>query len=88
MGHYNKQNYRFLEKLKEYYSYIILVTGNHDYYLISKSGLPGRIEAMFAEEKAKLNRILASSDVIVTHIPPDWSVIPKGAENDLANSYY
>lgn len=167
LGHYNKQNYKFLEKLKQYYPYILLVPGNHDYYLISKSiknkykrnsihrffemmsmaeqlpglhfldgnqveiegivfggcgmwydfeygiqklnadwngifnhwkansndsvlieGLPRRIKVMFDEEKAKLNKVLGTSDVIVTHIAPDWSVIPEDTVNDLSNSYY
>ncbi|MBT2292076.1 metallophosphoesterase [Paenibacillus albidus] len=37
LGHYNKQNLMLLTKLKMYYSRILLVAGNHDYYLISKS---------------------------------------------------
>lgn len=37
LGHYNSQNYKLLEKLKKHYKYIVIVPGNHDYYLISKS---------------------------------------------------
>ncbi|TVX96274.1 metallophosphoesterase family protein [Cohnella terricola] len=167
IGHYNIQNIRFLEKVKKYYPYILIVPGNHDYYLISKStknkykrnsinrflemktmaeqisgisyldgnlveidgivyggcgmwydfeyglqqlkadwnrvfdnwksisndsvlieGLPRRVEAMFMKEKAKLMKILNISDVVVTHISPDWSKVPKSKEMDLSNSFY
>jgi predicted phosphodiesterase len=37
IGHFNKQNYRLLKALKMHYKYILLVAGNHDYYLQSKS---------------------------------------------------
>jgi len=36
-GHYILQDYFLLEKLKNYYKYIILVPGNHDYYLIGRN---------------------------------------------------
>ncbi|MFC5472318.1 metallophosphoesterase [Cohnella suwonensis] len=167
LGHYNKQNYRLLEKLNKFYKHILLVPGNHDYYLISKSiknkykrnsinrflemklmaeqlsgihfldgdqievdgivfggcgmwydfeyglqqlnetwdrvfdnwqsisndsvlieGLPRRVEAMFMEEKVKLKKILNSTDVLVTHISPDWSKVPKDKATELFNSYY
>ena len=35
LGHYNYQNYRFLLELRNYYNHIILVAGNHDFYLVS-----------------------------------------------------
>jgi DNA repair exonuclease SbcCD nuclease subunit len=37
IGHFNKQNYTLLKALKMHYKYILLVAGNHDYYLQSKS---------------------------------------------------
>jgi Icc-related predicted phosphoesterase len=37
LGHYNHQNLWLLEELKNHYDYIILVSGNHDYYLVSSS---------------------------------------------------
>ncbi|MBP1991417.1 metallophosphoesterase [Paenibacillus eucommiae] len=37
LGHRNKQNYKLLKELKNYYSYILLVAGNHDYYMESSS---------------------------------------------------
>jgi predicted phosphodiesterase len=37
IGHYNKQNYKLLTALKEHYVYILLVAGNHDYYMPSPS---------------------------------------------------
>lgn len=37
LGHYNHQNLWLLEELKEYYKYILLVAGNHDYYLVSSN---------------------------------------------------
>jgi predicted phosphodiesterase len=37
IGHHNKQNVKFLKMLKTYYKHILLVPGNHDYYLVSKS---------------------------------------------------
>lgn len=167
LGHYNKQNLKLLEKLKRHYKHILLVPGNHDYYLVSKSiknkykrnsinryfemksmaeqlegvffldgnqvvldgivfggcgmwydfeyglkklnsdwdriynnwklisndavlieGLPRRTEAMFKEEKAKLQNILDKSDVVITHIAPDWSSVPADKEMELFNSFY
>jgi metallophosphoesterase superfamily enzyme len=35
LGHYNHQNVLFLEELTKTYTYILLVFGNHDYYMIS-----------------------------------------------------
>ncbi|WP_121616604.1 metallophosphoesterase [Virgibacillus halodenitrificans] len=37
LGHYNKQNYWFLEELSKVYTNILLVIGNHDFYLITKN---------------------------------------------------
>ncbi|PAD70649.1 hypothetical protein CHH83_02265 [Bacillus sp. 7586-K] len=37
LGHYNHQNKWLIEELKKYYSFILLVAGNHDYYLISSN---------------------------------------------------
>lgn len=37
LGHYERQNKLFLEKMKQFYEHIILVSGNHDYYLVSNS---------------------------------------------------
>lgn len=167
LGHYNKQNYMLLNKLKTHYKSILLVAGNHDYYLITKSirnkyryhsvnrldemkqmvrnlsdvfyldgnkveiegityggtgmwydfeygaqklhkskdeiydhwkdysndsvliaGTPRLIESMFQSEAEKLNTIIEASDVIVTHISPDWSAIPADRLNYLANSFY
>lgn len=167
LGHYNKQNFIFLEKLKEHYKYILLVAGNHDYYLVTKSiknkykrnsihrfqemkimaeqipgvlfldgntieiggitfggagmwydfqygihqlnidvkkiydswksisndsvlieGLPRLVEAMYVQELTKLKKILDISDVVVTHISPDWSNVPLDKINDISNSFY
>ncbi|NEW06630.1 hypothetical protein GK047_11455 [Paenibacillus sp. SYP-B3998] len=167
LGHSNKQNYIFLKLLKEHYTNILIVIGNHDYYLdkatlAGKSGqdsmdrmkemkllasqLPGityldgdcveldgvtyggcgmwydlqygiqvlkstkdhifrhwtkvsndfsRIQGkprltldMFTKEKAKLDKIIANSQVILTHVSPDWSRVPEGRELDLATSFY
>lgn len=167
LGHYNKQNFIFLEKLKEYYRHILLVAGNHDYYLVSNSiknkyrynsmrrfqemktiaeqipgvlfldgdtveisgvsfggtgmwydfqyginqlnidankvyeswklisndsvlieGLPRLVEAMYTEELTKLKKVLDRSDVIITHISPDWSKVPLDHINDSSNSFY
>lgn len=35
LGHYNAQNFEFLKQMKEHYKNILLVFGNHDYYMIS-----------------------------------------------------
>ncbi|MFE6074197.1 metallophosphoesterase [Paenibacillus sp. NPDC057886] len=35
LGHRNKQNYALLCALKRYYTHILLVAGNHDYYLVN-----------------------------------------------------
>lgn len=37
LGHANWQNILFLETLRKYYSNVVLVHGNHDFYLISKN---------------------------------------------------
>lgn len=37
MGHNNKQNFIFITILKEYYEHILIVPGNHDYYLESSN---------------------------------------------------
>jgi predicted phosphohydrolase len=37
LGHYNLQNYWFLEELSKVYSSILLVLGNHDFYMITKN---------------------------------------------------
>ncbi|WP_128101508.1 metallophosphoesterase [Paenibacillus sp. DCT19] len=167
LGHYNKQNFIFLEKLREHYKYILLVAGNHDYYLVTKSiknkykrnsihrfeemkimaekipgvlfldgntieiggttfggagmwydfqygiyqlnievnkiydnwksisndsvlieGLPRLVEAMYVQELTKLKKILDTSDVVVTHISPDWTKVPLDKINDISNSFY
>lgn len=38
IGHNLKQNFEFIKELKKSYEHIILVLGNHDYYLTSLSG--------------------------------------------------
>ncbi|QDS35020.1 metallophosphoesterase [Brevibacillus brevis] len=35
LGHYNWQNKLFIEELKHFYEHILIVAGNHDYYLVS-----------------------------------------------------
>ena len=37
LGHYNKMDMDVLKELRKYYEHIVVVTGNHDRYLISKS---------------------------------------------------
>lgn len=37
LGHYNHQNFFFLEELKKIYATILVVRGNHDLYLVSGS---------------------------------------------------
>lgn len=37
LGHYNRQNYWFLEELSKVYTNILLVLGNHDFYMITKN---------------------------------------------------
>jgi predicted phosphodiesterase len=167
LGHSNKQNYIFLKLLKENYANIVIVIGNHDYYLdkatlLGKSShdsvdrimemkrlasqLPGvayldgdiveldgltyggcsmwydlqygiqvlkasqdhifrhwtkvsndfsRIRGkprltldMFQKEKEKLDRVITASQVILTHVSPDWSRVPAGRELELATSFY
>ncbi|MFC5452944.1 metallophosphoesterase family protein [Paenibacillus aestuarii] len=167
LGHSNKQNYLFLKQLKKYYANIVVVMGNHDYYLDKASlarqgsrdsmdrcrhmmmiadrlpgiryldgdtvmldgivfggcgmwydlqygiqvlkstqdhifkqwiqvsndythlrGKPRMTLDMFQLEKAKLEKVIAASDVIVTHVSPDWSRVPKGRELELTTSFY
>ncbi|MFD0696969.1 metallophosphoesterase [Paenibacillus sp. GCM10027628] len=167
LGHSNKQNYLFLKLLKTHYANILLVMGNHDYYLDKATlqgnghrdsldrmkemkllasqlsgvqyldgdaveldgvvyggcgmwydlqygiqvlqstqdrvfkhwltvsndysrlrGKPRLTLDMFQNEKAKLDKIIAASHVILTHVSPDWSQVPKGMELDLTTSFY
>jgi len=37
LGHYNKMDLAVLKELRNYYEHIVLVCGNHDRYLVSKS---------------------------------------------------
>ncbi|MCE0453764.1 metallophosphoesterase [Brevibacillus sp. AF8] len=163
LGHYNWQNKILIEELKQIYEHILIVAGNHDYYLVSANQekqyrgkslnrviemketcssltnvhfLDGDIveidginyggvgmwydfsygikelgyskEALYSkwweimndsrlikglldkpftfadEEKKKLDGIIESSDVIITHVGGDWSK----ADHDLVNSFY
>ena len=34
LGHYNEMNYNFLRSVRRYYGDVLIVAGNHDYYLI------------------------------------------------------
>lgn len=168
LGHYNYQNYRFLLELRHYYKYLLVVAGNHDFYLVSKGGrsryhmdsrkrlaqmreLAASIENVhyldgntieisdvnyggtgmwydfqfsmqkygldkedvydiwqtymndglyikplgsfylldyFKEQKEKLSAILPQSDVIITHVGPDWSHAMPQTEPDHRNSFY
>jgi len=166
LGHYNKQNVMFLKKLKEYYEHIILVGGNHDFYMISgkiknkyrnnsikrwnemKSfaseiegihyldgeiieiegtrfggttmwydfsyakkiwhdpeeiirmnwwnvsndsrligGLPFQTLNMFEQEKEKLENLIDQSDVLITHVGPDF-IVPSKFKMDKSTSFY
>ncbi|MEW9698684.1 metallophosphoesterase [Paenibacillus sp. SI8] len=167
LGHSNKMNYIFLKQLKEHYANILIVMGNHDYYLDKAALMDGSIRDsmdrmkemkqlarqlpgvtyldgdiivldgviyggcgmwydlqygiqvlrssqdhlfkhwmkvsndysrirgkprltldMFRKEKAKLDKIISASQVILTHVSPDWSRVPEGRELDLATSFY
>lgn len=37
IGHYNHQNIELLKQLKQFYPEVLIVTGNHDLYLVSNS---------------------------------------------------
>ncbi|MFS0553183.1 metallophosphoesterase family protein [Brevibacillus sp. 179-C9.3 HS] len=164
LGHYNWQNKILIEELKQIYEHILIVAGNHDYYLVSANQeeqyggkslnrvsemkeicslissnvhyldgntieidgityggvgmwydfsygikelgyskealyskwweimndsrlIKGLLDKPFTfadEEKKKLDVILESSDVIITHVGGDWSK----ADRDLVNSFY
>jgi UDP-2,3-diacylglucosamine pyrophosphatase LpxH len=168
LGDYNIQNFIFLKELKNYFHNIILVFGNHDYYLVTKKAsqkydnqsinrisemkelfnkldnvylldgntitidgltyggctmwydlsyglnilkkdlkeikhiwktefydnelikfnLINEIFPMFNSEKAKLDTVLEKSDVIVTHISPDYCNIPYEHQKDLGSSFF
>lgn len=168
LGHYNHQNIFLLEELKNFYEHIILVSGNHDYYLVSSSVknkyksdsmkrisemrnnaskienvhyLDGDIieidkvkyggvgmwydfsygkfsfgksqEALFNKwkevmndsqlikgldffsdfkeadkEKEKLDLIIDDSDIVITHVGPEWSRIPHEFKYDVCTSFY
>ncbi|WP_127579402.1 metallophosphoesterase family protein [Paenibacillus koleovorans] len=169
LGHYNELNYEVLQAFKRYYTNILVVAGNHDYYVLDAAamqrapqtasidrwtqmktlatalsgvhilegrtisldgirfggtgmwydfeyslqvlglswasvleawstrmndrtyltGLPLRTLEMFREEKARLQRVIASSDVLVTHVSPDWSsVSAMFARDPLSGCFY
>ena len=168
LGHYNYQNYRFLLELRNYYQHIILVAGNHDFYLVTgkvrsryQMDSRKRLQNMkdlavsipnvhyldgdtieinhvvyggtsmwydfeysiqnfgmdketmyeiwqatmndgiyikrlgsfylldyYMEQKEKLGSILGKSDVIVTHVGPDWSQVEPQHEPDHIHSFY
>lgn len=168
LGHYNHQNVFLLEELKKYYKNIVLVSGNHDYYLVSSNvqnkyknnsmkrilemrknaskiegvqyldgqmieidnvkyggvgmwydfsygnqflgksttslyslwkylmndsklikGLDFGIEFNEAnKEKEKLNNIIEDSDIIITHVGPDWSYIPSEYKFEDSTAFY
>lgn len=166
LGHTNKQNKIFLEKLSKEYKKILLVPGNHDYYMVSRNisgkfnnnsikrwenmkelineidnvivlegdiyeyqgikfggcgmwydftfsqkvwghsyemiksqwksvsndsvlikGLPFRTLEMFEKEKNKFESIIDDSDILITHVPPDFKQPPKYAM-EQSNSFY
>lgn len=165
LGHFNKQNYWFLSELSAVYRRILLVFGNHDYYLISnnqsskyKRSSFNRIKEMkdlastipnvsylegdmmdiegvcfggtgmwydfqygqqthnqtkdevrilwsqhskdfkkikglltldhFESELERLDTIIKKSDVIVTHVGPNWGLSPYIGFEERHNSYY
>lgn len=166
LGHRNQQNHLFLTMLKTYYDHIILVPGNHDYYMLDSyirqtyrnnsmnrwqemvklaqsiegvhvldgttitlegvifggcgmwydfsyaqkvwgdsfdwirtnwqtfsndnryiKGLPHDTFLMFETEQKKLDQVVDQSDVIVTHVGPDFKTPSKYAM-DKNNSFY
>lgn len=166
LGHSNDQNYHLLKALKNYYAHILVIAGNHDYYLVNSkerykhhtsikrwtqmkelmsslenvialegnrceidgvrfggtgmwydfsygiqvlgrslsfmlehwasrmndinymTGLPRRTLDMFWEEKKKLDQIIHDSDVIITHVSPDWSHIDERYRIDPVSGFY
>ncbi|MFC6652697.1 metallophosphoesterase family protein [Paenibacillus rhizoplanae] len=167
LGHLNKQNYELLLAFKRYYAHILVVAGNHDYYLVNSKeryklqtsmnrwsemkalggsiegvhflegdcfewdgvwyggigiwydfaygiqvlghslsymldiwanqmndrnytiGSPRRPVEFFWEQKEKLDRIIHDSDVIITHVSPDWSHISDEQTHDpISRCYY
>lgn len=168
LGHDNNQNFEFLKCMKTKYKYILLVAGNHDYYLENSTarfkykkasilrwnemkslghslegihylegekitingttfggtgmwydfsygiqvlnqsvtqmldawnngmndekyifGSPRRPLDWFYSEKKRLEDIIFNSDVIITHVGPDWSRIPNKYKLDkLTGCYY
>lgn len=158
---------KFLKEIKKYYKYILLVFGNHDLYLDSKSqkrkykmnsmnrfyemndfakemnnvyyldgeiievdgikfggtagwydfsfgtnvlevdmdavinkwheksndsiclkGLPYITKEMAKIEKEKLNNIIEDSEVIITHVPPDYSNFKEEYKSEIETSFY
>lgn len=165
LGHDNEQNELFIKSIKKYYEYILIVHGNHDFYMsfnrelfkydsinrwndmktkLSKikntyilegntveidnvtfggtgmwydcsyglnilnsslsdimklwsdhlsdsmfiEGLPSNILDMYQEENKKLKKVIDISDIIVTHVSPDWSIISEVYRNNLNNSFF
>ena len=51
-------------------------------------GVESRPYQRFKSEKEKLEKIVYDSDVIITHIGPDWSKIPNKYKDDVCTSFY
>ncbi|MBU7315643.1 metallophosphoesterase family protein [Paenibacillus oleatilyticus] len=51
-------------------------------------GRPRLVNWMFQEENRKLHQVLPDSDVIVTHVSPDWTHVPADRADQLATSFY
>lgn len=51
-------------------------------------GIENRPYKKFEIEKEKLEKIIYKSDVIITHVGPDWSNITQKYKNDICTSFY
>ncbi len=56
LGHYNYQSYLLLKVLKKWAKKILVVLGNHDFYLVSRSQI--------SKYKTSLNRVLEFKEMI------------------------
>lgn len=167
LSDYNDLSFLFLCKIKDYYEYILIVAGNHDYYLMGAKnkelyqndsnnrlnelkkllknlnnvyllegdiieidgikfggcsmwydlkygvnvlnysltqildrwesnmsdshhiqGFVSQIMNMYNQEDKRLESIVDASDVIITHVSPDWSKIEEKFKQSVETSYF
>lgn len=63
LGHYNNQNYYFLNELAKIYKHVLIVFGNHDYYLVSRNQYSKYSNSSLNRMNDMINRIYSIKNV-------------------------